>query len=164
MSTTLALPPHGNQPLYGISAVERETGLSKDTLRVWERRYGFPQPDLGQWNDTMQIAAAVNLPLGLGALGSTIGAKVRKDMLGKKVMLEVSRVRQGPTGWIWPILSPELLSRIADYCEQDVHAMLDCWYRLPTLPIEEHRLMRVDRRINDRGALIDLSLAAAMVR
>jgi DNA-binding transcriptional MerR regulator/methylmalonyl-CoA mutase cobalamin-binding subunit len=27
-----------------ISAVERETGLSKDTLRVWERRYGFPQP------------------------------------------------------------------------------------------------------------------------
>jgi MerR family transcriptional regulator, light-induced transcriptional regulator len=27
-----------------ISAVERDTGLSKDTLRVWERRYGFPQP------------------------------------------------------------------------------------------------------------------------
>jgi DNA-binding transcriptional MerR regulator/methylmalonyl-CoA mutase cobalamin-binding subunit len=27
-----------------ISAVERETGLSKDTLRVWEKRYGFPQP------------------------------------------------------------------------------------------------------------------------
>jgi DNA-binding transcriptional MerR regulator/methylmalonyl-CoA mutase cobalamin-binding subunit len=27
-----------------ISAVERDTGLSKDTLRVWERRYGFPNP------------------------------------------------------------------------------------------------------------------------
>jgi DNA-binding transcriptional MerR regulator len=27
-----------------ISAVERGTGLSKDTLRVWERRYGFPMP------------------------------------------------------------------------------------------------------------------------
>ena len=27
-----------------IAAVERETGLSKDTLRVWERRYGFPKP------------------------------------------------------------------------------------------------------------------------
>jgi methanogenic corrinoid protein MtbC1 len=27
-----------------IAAVEREVGLSKDTLRVWERRYGFPQP------------------------------------------------------------------------------------------------------------------------
>jgi DNA-binding transcriptional MerR regulator len=28
-----------------IAAVERDTGLSKDTLRVWERRYGFPLPD-----------------------------------------------------------------------------------------------------------------------
>ncbi len=30
--------------ILSIGAVERETGLSKDTLRVWERRYGFPQP------------------------------------------------------------------------------------------------------------------------
>jgi len=28
-----------------ISAVERDTGLSKDTLRMWERRYGFPAPE-----------------------------------------------------------------------------------------------------------------------
>lgn len=27
-----------------IAAVERETGLAKDTLRVWEKRYGFPAP------------------------------------------------------------------------------------------------------------------------
>ena len=27
-----------------IGAVERETGLSKDILRMWERRYGFPDP------------------------------------------------------------------------------------------------------------------------
>jgi methanogenic corrinoid protein MtbC1 len=31
-------------PLKGIAAVERATGISKDTLRIWERRYGFPQP------------------------------------------------------------------------------------------------------------------------
>lgn len=34
--TDLALAP--------IAVVERETGIGKDTLRVWERRYGFPQP------------------------------------------------------------------------------------------------------------------------
>ena len=28
-----------------ISAVERDTGIGKDTLRVWERRYAFPQPE-----------------------------------------------------------------------------------------------------------------------
>ena len=32
------------QPALSISAVERETGLSKDTLRIWERRYRFPEP------------------------------------------------------------------------------------------------------------------------
>ncbi|HZI82626.1 MAG TPA: MerR family transcriptional regulator [Casimicrobiaceae bacterium] len=35
----------GNQTRFNISAVERETGLSKDVLRIWERRYGFPRPD-----------------------------------------------------------------------------------------------------------------------
>ena len=30
--------------LLGITAVERDTGISKDTLRVWERRYGYPAP------------------------------------------------------------------------------------------------------------------------
>ena len=30
--------------LMRIAAVERDCGLPKDTLRVWERRYGFPNP------------------------------------------------------------------------------------------------------------------------
>ena len=30
--------------MLDISGVERETGLSKDLLRMWERRYGFPKP------------------------------------------------------------------------------------------------------------------------
>lgn len=32
------------QVTHAIADVERDTGLSKDTLRVWERRYGFPNP------------------------------------------------------------------------------------------------------------------------
>ncbi len=31
-------------PGFNIAAVERDTGLSKDVLRMWERRYGFPVP------------------------------------------------------------------------------------------------------------------------
>ena len=30
--------------LSSISEVERDTGVAKETLRVWERRYAFPQP------------------------------------------------------------------------------------------------------------------------
>lgn len=39
MNTSILAP--GGLP---IAAVERDTGLAKDTLRVWERRYGFPLP------------------------------------------------------------------------------------------------------------------------
>ena len=40
-----------------ISAVERETGLSKDVLRMWERRYGFPKPARDE-NGERQYSAA----------------------------------------------------------------------------------------------------------
>lgn len=36
-----------------ISAVERDTGLSKDTLRVWERRYGFPRPSRDAYGERL---------------------------------------------------------------------------------------------------------------
>lgn len=34
----------GTQAGLPIAAVQRDTGLGKDTLRVWEKRYGFPMP------------------------------------------------------------------------------------------------------------------------
>jgi hypothetical protein len=43
MKTPAQARPSGSAVLP-IAAVEREVGVSKDTLRVWERRYGFPQP------------------------------------------------------------------------------------------------------------------------
>jgi MerR family transcriptional regulator, light-induced transcriptional regulator len=42
-ATAVATVEPGDSTLP-IAAVERDTGLSKDTLRIWERRYGFPQP------------------------------------------------------------------------------------------------------------------------
>lgn len=36
---------NGAKPRFSIAAVERDTGVSKDVLRVWERRYGFPSPE-----------------------------------------------------------------------------------------------------------------------
>ena len=41
---TALTPPAFSNVGLPIAAVERETGLGKDTLRVWERRYGFPKP------------------------------------------------------------------------------------------------------------------------
>jgi methylmalonyl-CoA mutase cobalamin-binding subunit len=39
-----ARPSGTQQPLQWISDVERDTGVPRATLRIWERRYGFPAP------------------------------------------------------------------------------------------------------------------------
>lgn len=46
-------------PGLSIAAVERETGLSKDTLRVWERRYGFPRPGRDEFDERVYPADQV---------------------------------------------------------------------------------------------------------
>ncbi|MDB4575520.1 MerR family transcriptional regulator [bacterium] len=33
-----------NYEYLSIGAVERDSGIARDTLRIWERRYGFPEP------------------------------------------------------------------------------------------------------------------------
>jgi methanogenic corrinoid protein MtbC1 len=45
--------------LLTIAAVERDTGLGKDTLRVWERRYGFPRPERDANGDRLYPAEQV---------------------------------------------------------------------------------------------------------
>lgn len=51
-ATTPPAPAPSNTGLP-IAAVERETGLGKDTLRVWERRYGFPKPSRDSSGDRL---------------------------------------------------------------------------------------------------------------
>lgn len=43
-----------------IAAVERDTGLSKDTLRAWERRYGFPKPLRDNFGERLYSPAEVD--------------------------------------------------------------------------------------------------------
>jgi len=53
-------PSKQDSVALGISAAERETGLSKDTLRVWERRYGFPRPTRNEHGERLYPADQVN--------------------------------------------------------------------------------------------------------
>lgn len=46
-------------PRFNITAVERDTGLSKDLLRMWERRYGFPSPQRDQHGERLYTAAEI---------------------------------------------------------------------------------------------------------
>jgi len=48
-----------NPVMLPINAVERETGVSKELLRMWERRYGFPCPDRDEQGDRIYDMAQI---------------------------------------------------------------------------------------------------------
>jgi len=52
-------PESASGIVLDISGVERETGLSKDVLRMWERRYGFPKPARDENGERQYMAAEV---------------------------------------------------------------------------------------------------------
>ncbi len=45
--------------LYSIDQVSRDIGIGKDTLRVWERRYGFPDPNRNSLGERSYNSAQV---------------------------------------------------------------------------------------------------------
>ena len=45
--------------LFAIGTVERDTGIGRDTLRIWERRYGFPTPARNAKGERVYAAAQV---------------------------------------------------------------------------------------------------------
>jgi DNA-binding transcriptional MerR regulator/methylmalonyl-CoA mutase cobalamin-binding subunit len=55
----LVINAPSDQSLLSIAEVETETGLQKDTLRVWERRYEFPQPVRNERGDRLYPAEQV---------------------------------------------------------------------------------------------------------
>ncbi len=77
-----------------IAAVERDTGLSKDTLRVWERRYGFPQPE----RDAFGERAYSQLELEkLRVIRRMMDAGHRPGRLVKLPMVELLSLGASPT-------------------------------------------------------------------
>ena len=52
-----------SQMVLSIAAVERDTGIGKDTLRVWERRYRFPEPGRDANGERIYPLAQVEKPV-----------------------------------------------------------------------------------------------------
>lgn len=51
---------HISPTAFSIAAVERDCGLTKDTLRIWERRYGFPRPGRDGYGERVYPAEQVD--------------------------------------------------------------------------------------------------------
>lgn len=86
-----------------IASVERDCGLPKDTLRVWERRYGFPSPLRDKQGERLYPADQVTTLRLLRRLivaghrpGKVVG--LPDDQL-KKLLEQVGRPNDQPTAY-----------------------------------------------------------------
>ncbi|WP_310387457.1 MerR family transcriptional regulator [Roseateles sp.] len=101
----------------GIAAVERDTGLSKDTLRVWERRYGFPLPLRDAGGDRVYSPCQVQRLRLLKRLldaGHRPGRVVPASQQALESLLQVQAGPSGPGGKEAPPSGPTLDSAQAE--------------------------------------------------
>ena len=99
--------------ILNISAVERETGLSKDVLRMWERRYGFPKPDRDDNGERMYTASDIGK---LRAMKRLMDVGVRPGKIVKLELTELNALADART--------PSRQDPLAPALERDVLAML----------------------------------------
>lgn len=158
------MQPDVTELAQNISAVERETGLSKDVLRVWERRYGFPKPardDNGERQYTLAETAKLRaikrlmdvgvrpgkiIGLSLGELSALADSRVpvrrdvaspsiERDIVALLLMHDATVLQQSLAQW----LMREGLQRfVVDTLSQLNRVVGEAWMRGELRVFEEH--------------------------
>ncbi len=127
--------------------------------------------DPSSWYCTAVQAAELSLPSSLADVGAALGLERQKMTEGKE-LIKYFCVSCKPTksngGRIrnMPGDAPEKWALFKEYCKRDVDVERQIAKKLEMYPISEseHRLYVLDQRINDRGVLVDLSLAQQAIK
>jgi DNA polymerase bacteriophage-type len=114
-------------------------------------KYGWPPLKLEQCIDTMAIAAANNVPQSLDDAGNFMNSEHKKDAVGKRLIMKLSK----PS--IKGVFNndPELLKQLFDYCAQDVRTEMAIGSVLRPLSDVEQEVWTLTQRINLRGVPVD---------
>ena len=114
-------------------------------------KYGWPELKLEQCIDTMAIAAANNVPQGLDDAGNFMNSEHKKDAVGKRLIMKLSK----PS--IKGVFNedPTLLKQLFEYCAQDVRTEMAIGSVLRPLTASEQEVWTLTQRINLRGVPVD---------
>lgn len=108
-----------------ISAVEREAGLSKDVLRMWERRYGFPKPSRDENGERRYTATDLAK---LRAIKRLMDVGLRPGKLIHRTQDELNALADGRIAprreTAAPAVEQELLALLAAHDARGLHAAL----------------------------------------
>lgn len=144
--------------------------------RILVPRHGFPPVDDDQWRDSMHLAAHANMPRSLDGCASFVGIQYQVDLKDSNRIRFITDAKRNPIpATVLEVLehperfSPKLvedLRWLVGRCLQDVTLEGTLLLRLPPWPDVEPwlRMPFIDRRINDRGILMDTVLMEGMAR
>ncbi len=104
----------------GIAALERDIGVGKETLRVWERRYGFPQPLRDAFGERVYPAeqvARLRLVKRLMDQGGRPGKLLAQPLEALSAQLGGQEEAAAPPGespadWLLPLLRQREVDRL----------------------------------------------------
>lgn len=157
---------HGNKidspsdDFYSLLAHVREGGKIQAWNAMFEYaiwncvcvpKYGWPELKLEQCIDSMAIAAANNIPQSLDDAGNFMDSEHKKDAVGKRLIMKLSK----PTSKGVFNEDPELMQQLFDYCKQDVRTEMSIVANLRPLTELEQTVWELTQRINLRGVPVD---------
>ncbi len=130
---------------------------------VMVKRFGWPDVDIGRWQDVAAVAAYLSMPVALEKLAKALEMG-GKDPEGGRLISKYSKLNLKTAKKIIP---PEDFRKFVNYCVRDVvlERAISNW--LGPLPDTEQAVFEMDKRINLRGLPLDLDgikVAAAIVK
>jgi DNA polymerase len=142
-------------------------------FNIWNavgKQFGLPPLPIERFHCSMARALYWGVPPKLEHAAHVVGTNVRKDIEGGKLMRLMMKPRKPRTGedpnflyWI-DDEEPDKLSRLGDYCAQDVRTERAIVRRIKPLPTMERQVWLLDQRMNMRGLRIDLPAVENMQR
>ena len=151
--------------------------------RILVSRHGFPVVPDDAWRDSMHLAAAANLPRSLEGCANAVGVahdsnlkdnnRVRRitDASRTPIPATIAEILDFPERFagihtVGEVTLVEDIQWLAARCVQDVSMEEGVLMRLPPWPDMEPwlNMPAIDRRINDRGVMVDLPLVRGLAR
>lgn len=118
------------------------------------KKYNFPRLPFAQMMCTAARAAAMSLPRDLDGLAKALGLPVKKDLVGRRVMLKMCKPNRDGK---WEEKDADF-KILFDYCMTDVLVTESVHKRLPELSEEEIKIFQLDFKINRKGVNLDIAL------
>ena len=124
-------------------------------------KQGFPPIPDDSWLDSMYSAAAANLPRNMAGACKALGVPYQDDLKDNREIERITNQNKTPLP-----LTPADEKWLSDRCRQDVLMEEQALVKMPAWPVTSPwvRMPEIDRRINDRGVLMDVPLVQGLAR